>query len=171
MSLLELKIDKFLLIGTLFLMLVTIYFLLVIPDISYYQTEHLKFSSLMTSGKTSDQYSLYSFIFCVGMVWVYFGSLLLSTQHLTKNKQKKIQILMFCFCSVYLYLLSSLVFSNDLIDQTFYFGFPRATAIMIYLIAFSPLFLSFIYIRYFDKFIITEAAFKNFKKNIKSQNK
>ena len=158
-------------IGVLFLMLVTIYFLFVIPDISYYQTVHFKFSSLMTSGKTSNQYSLYSFMFCAGMVWVYLGSLLLSTQNLTKNRQKKIQILMFCFCLFYLCLLSSLVFSNDLIYQTFYFGFPRATAIMIYLIAFSPLFLSFIYIRNFDKFIITEAAFKNFKKNIKSQNK
>ena len=154
MSLLELKIDKFLLIGVLFLMLVTIYFLLVIPDISYYQTEHFKFSSLMTSGKTSYQHSIYSFIFCFGMVWVYLGSLLLSTQNLTKNMRKKIQILMFCFCSVYLYLLSLLVFSNDLIDQTFYLGFPRSTAIMLYLIAFSPLFLSFIYIRYF-KMLIT----------------
>ena len=156
--------------GVFFLTLVTIYFLLVIPDISYYQTVHFKFSSLMTSGKTSHQHSLHSFIFCFGMVWVYLGSLLLSTQHLTKNMQRKIQILMFCFCLVYLYLLSLLVFSNDLIDQTFYFGFPRSTAIMLYLIAFSPLFLSFIYIRYFDKFIITEAAFKNFKKHIKSQN-
>ena len=115
----ELKIDKFLLIGTLFLMLITIYFLLVIPDISYYQTVHFNFSSLMTSGKTSDQYSLYSFMFCAGMVWVYLGSLLLSTQHLTKNRRKKIQILMFCFCSVYLCLMSSLVFSNDPINQTF----------------------------------------------------
>ena len=152
-------------------MLVTIYFLLVIPDISYYQTEHFKFSSLMTSGKTSYQHSLYSFIFCFGMVWVYLGSLLLSTQHLTKNMRRKIQILMVCFCSFYLCLLSSLVFSNDLIYQTFYFGFPRATAIMIYLIAFSPLFLSFIYIRYFEILIITEASFKNFQKYSKSQNK
>ena len=157
--------------GVLFLTLVTIYFLLVIPDISYYQTVHFKFSSLMTSGKTSYQHSLYSFIFCFGMVWVYLGSLLLSTQHLNKNMGRKIQILMFCFCSVYLYLLSLLVFSNDPIDQTFYFGFPRSTAIMLYFIAFSPLFLSFIYILYFDMLIITEAAFKNFKKNIKSQNK
>ena len=157
--------------GVLFLTLVTIYFLLVIPDISYYQTVHFKFSSLMTSGKTSYQHSLYSFIFCFGMVWVYLGSLLLSTQHLNKNMGRKIQILMFCFCSVYLYLLSLLVFSNDPIDQTFYFGFPRSTAIMLYWIAFSPLFLSFIYILYFDMLIITEAAFKNFKKNIKSQNK
>ena len=157
--------------GVFFLTLVTINFLLVLPDISYYQTVHFKFSSLMTSGKTSYKHSLNSFIFCFGMVWVYLGSLLLSTQHLTKNRQKKIQILMFCFCSVYLYLLSLLVFSNDLIDQTFYFGFPRSTAIMLYLIGFSPLALSFIYIRYFEILIISESSFKNFKKYSKSQNK
>jgi len=42
---------------------------------------------------------------------------------------------------------------------------------MLYLIGFSPLSLSYIYIRYFETLIITEASFKSFQNFIKSQDK
>ena len=167
----KLKVDGFLLIGVLFLSLVMFYLMVIPPEASYYQTTHLEFNSMMISGKTLNDHSRYGFIFCFGMVWVYLGSLLLSTQNLTKNKRKKIQIFMFAFCLVYLCLLSFLVFPIIISEYSFYLGFPRDTAIMLYLIGFSPLFLSFIYIRYFEMLIITEASFKNFQKYIKSQKK
>ena len=166
----KLKVDRFLFIGVLFLSLIVLSLLMISPEASYYQTTHLQFNSLMTSGETSNDHSFYNFIYCFGMVWVYLGSLLLSTRHLTKNKRNKIQILMVSFCLGYLCLLSLLIFSNIINDSYFYLGFPRNTAIMLYSIGFSPLFLSFVYVRYFDILIITEASFKNFQKQIKSQN-
>ena len=155
--------------GLIFLTLVVLCFLIITPEVTYYQTVHSEFNSLMISGKTANNHSSYGFIFCFGMIWVYLGSLLLSTRHLKKQKRRNIQIVMVCFCLVYLCLLGLLVFLNDLNLQSFYFGFPRSTAVMLYLIGFSPLSLSYIYIRYFEAIIITEASFKSFQNLIKSQ--
>ena len=157
--------------GLIFLTLVILCFLIITPEVTYYQTVHSEFNSLMISGKTANNHSSYGFIFCFGMIWVYLGSLLLSTRHLKKQKRRNIQIVMVCFCLVYLCLLGLLVFLNDLNLQSFYFGFPRSTAVMLYLIGFSPLSLSYIYIRYFEAIIITEASFKSFQNLIKSQDK
>ena len=167
----KLKVDVFLLMGLIFLTLVVLCFLIITPEVTYYQTVHSEFNSLMISGKTANNHSSYGFIFCFGMIWVYLGSLLLSTRHLKKQKRRNIQIVMVCFCLVYLCLLGLLVFFNDLNLQSFYFGFPRSTAVMLYLIGFSPLSLSYIYIRYFEAIIITEASFKSFQNLIKSQDK
>ena len=167
----KLKVDVFLLMGLIFLTLVVLCFLIITPEVTYYQTVHSEFNSLMISGKTANNHSSYGFIFCFGMIWVYLGSLLLSTRHLKKQKRRNIQIVMVCFCLVYLCLLGLLVFLNDLNLQSFYFGFPRSTAVMLYLIGFSPLSLSYIYIRYFEAIIITEASFKSFQHLIKSQDK
>ena len=167
----KLKVDAFLLIGLIFLTLVVLYFLIITPEVSYYQTSHLEFNGLMISGKTANDHSSYSFIFSFGMIWVYLGSLLLSTRHLIKEKRKNIQIVMACFCLIYLYLLGLLIFSKDLNLQSFYFGFPRSTAVMLYLVGFFPLFLSYIYIRYFETLIMTEESFKSFQNFIKSQDK
>ncbi|MDC1234500.1 hypothetical protein N8Z39_01950 [Cyclobacteriaceae bacterium] len=167
----KLKVDVFLLMGLIFLTLVVLCFLIITPEVTYYQTVHSEFNSLMISGKTANNHSSYGFIFCFGMIWVYLGSLLLSTRHLKKQKRRNIQIVMVCFCLVYLCLLGLLVFLNDLNLQSFYFGFPRSTAVMLYLIGFSPLSLSYIYIRYFEAIIITEASFKSFQNLIKSQDK
>ena len=157
--------------GLIFLTLVVLCFLIITPEVTYYQTVHSEFNSLMISGKTANNHSSYGFIFCFGMIWVYLGSLLLSTRHLKKQKRRNIQIVMVCFCLVYLCLLGLLVFLNDLNLQSFYFGFPRSTAVMLYLIGFSPLSLSYIYIRYFETIIITEASFKSFQHLIKFQDK
>ena len=157
--------------GLIFLTLVVLFFLIITPEVAYYQMVHSEFNSLMISGKTTNDYSCYTFIFCFGMIWVYLGSLLLSTRHLNKQKRRNIHIVMACFCLVYLCLLGLLVFSNDPNPQSFYFGFPRSTAVMLYLIGFSPLSLSYIYIRYFETIIITEASFKSFQNFIKSQDK
>ena len=157
--------------GLIFLTLVVLCFLIITPEVTYYQTVHSEFNSLMISGKTANNHSSYGFIFCFGMIWVYLGSLLLSTRHLKKQKRRNIQIVMVCFCLVYLCLLGLLVFLNDLNLQSFYFGFPRSTAVMLYLIGFSPLSLSYIYIRYFEAIIITEASFKSYQNLIKSQDK
>jgi hypothetical protein len=157
--------------GLIFLTLVVLCFLIITPEVTYYQTVHSEFNSLMISGKTANNHSSYGFIFCFGMIWVYLGSLLLSTRHLKKQKRRNIQIVMVCFCLVYLCILGLLVFLNDLNLQSFYFGFPRSTAVMLYLIGFSPLSLSYIYIRYFEAIIITEASFKSFQNLIKSQDK
>ena len=157
--------------GLIFLTLVVLCFLIITPEVTYYQTVHSEFNSLMISGKTANNHSSYGFIFCFGMIWVYLGSLLLSTRHLKKQKRRNIQIVMVCFCLVYLCLLGLLVFLNDLNLQSFYFGFQRSTAVMLYLIGFSPLSLSYIYIRYFEAIIITEASFKSFQNLIKSQDK
>jgi hypothetical protein len=161
----------FLLMGLVFLTLVILCLLVITPEASYYQRIHLDFNSLMISGETAKDYASYSFLFCFGMIWVYLGSLLLSTRHLIEKKRKKIQIFMVCFCLAYLCLLSLLAFSDDLGYRSFYLGFPSITAVMLYLIGFFPLSLSFIYIRYFDTLIITEASFRNFQKFIKSQDK
>ena len=74
--------------GLIFLTLVVLYFLIITPEVSYYQAVHSKFNGLMISGKTANDHSFYSFIFCFGMIWVYLGSLLLSTRHLIKQKRK-----------------------------------------------------------------------------------
>ena len=167
----KLKVDAFLLMGLIFLTLVVLCFLIITPEVSYYQTVHSEFNGLMISGKTANDHSFYSFIFCFGMIWVYLGSLLLSTRHLIKQKRKNIQIVMACFCLLYLCLLGLLIFSKDLNLQSFYFGFPISTAVMLYLIGFFPLSLSYIYIRYFETLIITESSFKSFQNFIKSQDK
>ena len=167
----KLKVDAFLLIGLIFLTLVVLYFLIITPEVSYYQTSHLEFNGLMISGKTANDHSSYSFIFGFGMIWVYLGSLLLSTRHLIKQKRKNIQIVMACFCLLYLCLLGLLIFSKDLNLQSFYFGFPISTAVMLYLIGFFPLSLSYIYIRYFETLIITESSFKSFQNFIEPQDK
>lgn len=151
--------------------LVVLYFLIITPEVSYYQTSHLEFNGLMISGKTANDHSSYSFIFGFGMIWVYLGSLLLSTRHLIKQKRKNIQIVMACFCLLYLCLLGLLIFSKDLNLQSFYFGFPISTAVMLYLIGFFPLSLSYIYIRYFETLIITESSFKSFQNFIEPQDK